>query len=438
VRSPELAKTTLAALPVIVATPLIGLGLWVLKPWSASSSRFSVSAAFAAVVPLLLLGFFALTRKRLPRAGAAAAVGTIPWVLVVAWCVVERLTTALVYADSGLRCGTGSAMLLILLGPIGLLVTFIGSVGMSAVATERAFDRVLRPASKIALALGAIALAFAAAKHGRPDADTYIDSLPVTATLAPGESIVIAGRAHLYASKELPTTRAPEQGGDELPPSPGPIGGRECVFEGVQDARQPATLYGTVNACPPIQVRVDPAGDLAIVLSSELRLESLLPASGPEWTPRVAFRTADAQAIDLKLALVSDRIAPPFGWRFGALVGTVTASVLLLLARSIRRRAAANDARAAHHRGDGWCDLPDSETPLRVPAAASLPIGPVMLHSSGDGAPTYREAGGPTFTSARVATIHTETDRAAALEAIALSASVLGVVPLLLARLWGI
>ncbi len=405
-----------ATVPVAVVTHVVAAALVIFAP--REPTRFSVATSFAVVVALVLLGFIALTRDRLPRAGVGAAVGATTWTATIGWFVLDRLQTPLVYAESGMRCGTGMMGLLVIVVPFVLVVAFAVNMALVFATTSRTFDRLVRGAALIATALATISLGFSAPRWQLPDPDTYLASLPDGIIAKPGANLRIAGHEIQYVATKVPSEH---------------LGGVACRLEG--NGRSHVVDHHIVpGECPTMKLRVDPRGDYAFVFASTP------DSSLPTWTPRLALRTSDLEAVDFRASLVADRLAAPLAWRDGALAPTTLALLLLFVGHCVRRFAAARPGRAAHHRGDGLCHLADAPDalPVRVAAAGSLPVGPVVLYGPARPKSAYRDGAGPTFTDARAGAPTRETDLAASLEAVALAAALLGATPLFVARLFGL
>jgi len=422
-RGPDVARTLTVAVPFALVLPFAALAASASGALS-SSPRWSIAATFAVLVTALLVGLVLATRTRLPRAGAAASAVALAVAPAIALSAHSSLDKPIVWGPpEHVGCGTGLMSLLALLAPVGLGVLFFAGLGLGIAFARRRSDGLLRIASAGGVVLALLAFGMAAVRVTRPDPDTYLATLTTAGALAVGETKTILGRDVRYEVAELPPTRPWP---DESPPQPN----QECRVTGLGEA----ISVGGFGPCPEVRFRVSPAGDFAV-------LETRWADPPGAFTPVRAFRLPGVEQAPITIADVKSQIAPPVGWTIGAGLGGGLGALLLLAARGARRRARSLAGVDATHRGDGWVDLADGET-IRVPAAAELPIGPVVLGDATERAPTYRETGTPTFAAARKGTLEelrgASTDLAASLEGVALAAASLGAAPLVVARFFGL
>jgi len=414
----DLSRTMLAALPVALLLPFVGVLTLVLRAvWT--SPRFSSSAAFAVLASLALFAFVELTRRRRPRAGVLAACHALAWAPFLAASAWSTIDEAIVSRPMR-GCGTGLMAFLMFIVPVCAVVLLVLGTAAGVVFVRRSTDRAIRTVAFGATGLALVAFAFAAVRMARPDPDTYLASLEPVAELQGDAHATILGREYRY-ERGTPSAPIPVrtfEGGNVLPPRV------DCTVLGLDE---PKVLYAPAGTCAPLRFRVDRGRDIVVVDS---------PPDAD--LGRFAFRPSTGETTAISPATVADHIAPPIGWTVGAGLGGLIAAACVLAARRLRRRAAAIDAREAKHAGGGVVELATGET-LRVDAAAGLPLGPVVLGNVGERLPTYRQMGTPTFGAAWPGTIAdlrgNLTDLAASFDAVAIAAATLGATPLLVARL---
>jgi hypothetical protein len=413
----ELSRTMLAALPVALLLPFVGALALIVR--GGTSPRVSSSALFAALASLTLLGFVAVTRVRRPRAGVLAACHTLAWAPFLAASAWQTVDEAIVSRPMR-GCGTGLMAFLMLVVPLGAIVLLVLGTAAGILFVRRTTDRALRSVAFGASGLALVAFAFAGARMARPDPDTYLASLQQVAEVHAGAGATIAGRVYRYDLGEpTPAIAQRTMEGGEVVPSRA-----DCVLTGLDE---PKPFYNPDDApCMKLRFRLDPGHDIGVV-----------DAPGMQWGPVLAFRPSTGETIAITPSSVADHIAPPIGWTIGAGLGGLIGAACVLAASRLRRRAAAVDAREGTHVGGAVVELATGET-LRVDRAEGLPLGPVVLGDVGERLPTYRQAGTPTFGSARAGTLDdlrgALTDLAASFDAIAIAAATLGATPLLVAR----
>jgi hypothetical protein len=325
--------------------------------------------------------------------------------------------------------------LMVLGFPLVGLVVVGGSLALTLAGARRAIDRAVRMTAGLGLGLGAILVILAWAKSGRQEPDTYLTSLPTVAVLDAGQGARLAGHDLRYERTLSPARR----------PWPDDVVELRCVIIGVVGASpimERAGLEADLEkeyetSCPRVRLLVDPRGDLAFVVSDDVRRAETLP--------RLSFRTVDASAIEISTSKIADRLAPPRGWRIGGAGAVACGGFLMLCFARLRRRAWSVIGREGYHRGGGLVELSSSEllVTVGVPAASGLPVGPVVISGKGVPATAYpRDRPTLSFHHARVGTLASLrmelSDRATSMSALALSALVLGLMPLLISRLYGI
>jgi hypothetical protein len=304
--------------------------------------------------------------------------------------------------------------------PVGGVVLVVLGLAAGLLLIRRSTDRALRTVASASTGLALVAFAFAAVRIARPDPDTYLASLAPAAELTAGASVQLGVRSYHY-DLGTPTDPVPVrtlEGGEVHPPE------AQCILTGLDE---PKTFYGVSGLCMKLRFRIDRGHDLGVVDAPDM-----------QYGPVLAFRPSTGESIAIFPSTVSDHLAPPIGWTVGAGLGALLGVACVLAARRVRRRAAAIDALEARHAGGGVVELETGET-LRVAAAAALPLGTVVLGNVGEQLPTYRQIGTRTFGAAWPGTLADLrgdlTDLAASLDAVAFVAAMLGVTPLLFARI---
>lgn len=414
----DLSRTVLWALPFLaVLVAAAGLAA-VLRAFS--PPRVSMSATFAVLASLALAGFVASTRRRRPRAGILAACHALAWaplLAVTAWSTIDEA----IVSSGALRCGNGTMGLFMFGTPITGGVVLIGGTVAGIGLAKRETDRFLRSVAFIATGLALVAFAFAAVRVRRPDPDTYLDSLAPAAVLEPGGRATVEGRELRYeqtVGKKNPSRSDGESG---LPYDPTRI---ECTLSGYDEQKPFSPISG---ACPTLRVRVDIGHDLAVVDNRDA-----------SYGRAVAFRTSTGAREAIAPKDIADHIAPPIGWTAGAGLGGLFGFGFLVAASRVRRRATAVVGHDGRHHGEGLVELASGET-VRVEAAAGLPLGDVVLREPTEKHASYRQMGARSFSSASAGTLEAlrarHEDLAACLSAAALAASLLGAMPLFVARI---
>lgn len=428
-RDGDIGRNVVTALPVALLLPVVGVVALVVRG-SVSTPRFSASALYAVFVALFLVVFLGLTHRRRPRAGVPAACHALAWTPFIAAAAAQAVDEGIV-RGSGVHCGTATLAFLMLAFPVGGMMLLVAGIGAGALIVRRGTDRALHVVAVSSTALALIAFAFALPRIGRPDPDTYLRSLEVGAKMHEGDVALVAGRTFTYARVPVPDVYPQERADStsgEATNGEAMLAGTQCELVGAAE-RMP---YFTGSApCPTLRILLDRPHDIAVVEAH---------FAGTDGTSVMAFRPSDGEAIGVPVQQVSDRLAPPIGWTLGAGFGGLAGLAFVLAASRARRRAAALDGIDARHAGGGFVELPNGEQ-LRVDAAASLPIGNVVLGGAERQMPTYRIMGVPTFAAAWPGTLAElrakSTDLAASLDAIAIATAALGATPLVIARILG-
>jgi hypothetical protein len=412
------------SVPVLLSVPLLAL--------LAASVRAVIGinatsiAAFVVLFAGALALLVALTWRSTPRAGACAAAGGLA-LTAVTFCAPSSSLREVLVEGTGLRCGCGNGLMgaLLLGGPVvvgGLLAL---SLSLSYLGLSRRGDSLLRWTSIGSVALALVALAFGAARAGRPEPARYVESLPIVSELTEGDRATVAGHELRYVGEATP------------PPSEV----RECRLEGVEGVSPwYAESPGSGGPrCSGVRLRFDAVSDVAVV---ETRYGD--DNDGEEewrWSQRGAFWASSGEAVEVRIVDVAASVAPPRGWLAAAAVGALAGAAFLLAARRARRRMTLQRGTDARHEGDGWVVLPD-ERRVHAAQVASLPLGPVVVFLGNEPVATYRAPGAPTIERAAPGSMalreRSAADLVASLEAAATSVALLGTMPLVAARLAGI
>lgn len=414
-------RSVASALPLSIGLPFLGMcAAFVVK---CSGGRASAAAAFAMMASLLLVVFVALTRRRAPRAGIVAATCATSWAGLLALGVGDKLRDPIVYGMYGMRCGTGWIAFYVIVFPILAAMTFgLGLVCGGALA-RRSADRFTRGLAFVAVTTAGLVLAFEIPRWGRPDTDTYVDSLTIDQTLLPEKKARIGDFALEYTRATATLSM-----GEADPRF------AECRLTGLAEPLSVRSTLLQSEACPPVRVRSDAAAGI-VVLEAPV---TCVKDSDDCWYPLTAVRTADGRELEVTPRLVSEHLAAPIGWRLGAAFGFVVAGVLLVVAERIRRRASPNGIEDALHHGEGRIEIAGRS--FLSPEAASLPTGPVILFGVAEREASYRDVGAPRWSRAEAGTSAQRSeailDIAASVNAVALAAAALGATPLVVARLF--
>ncbi len=346
--------------------------------WPGVAPRVSATALFGVLTSLLLIGAVALARRTLGgRLGAVACLATLGWLPVVFWVVLVARVP--IVESSGAARATDLPMAALVSGVLLTPLVWVSS-SLSAWARSSDADRVIRRGAWGSLAVVALAASLALIRVGRPDADTYVASLPVV----PASPVDFLQRG-----------------------APG------------LDYRWHAALPDVVT------VHRDVRLDLWIV--------------DDDFGERFAFVGAAGRARGLEDSDVAPFLAPPTGWTLGAVAGLAFQVLLIACARRAERRPADAMLEGTLQAGD-WVAIP-GRPPIHVPEMAGLAPGPVVLRLRDGAASTYRDTGASAVESWQAGTLEQARDaragRITTLYALALTSGLLSAAPLLLSGLGG-
>jgi hypothetical protein len=282
----------------------------------AGQTRTSFMAMFALAGSLVLVGYALRSRALAGRAGTVAALAIATWPLVL-FVVADGVLGAQLVTGPPYR----EASLLGFWGAIAYLSPFVvWALAPLVTEIERALGRAAHVAAPVAWAVALAMTAVALVRSGRPDPDTYVSRLPVTATLALGDAVELAGQRLVYGGV-APISRA--QAGHE----------RTCVLRsGAVDQLVMADRL----TCSGLEVVRDDVSDVWVLRTTD-----------PSKTALGALRGARLEHTGLHPRDVHRSLAPPVGWTHAAAGGLVVALVPLVAAARFRRRA--KEARAASH-----------------------------------------------------------------------------------------
>lgn len=390
----------------LVAMALVGLTL--LR--GEGSRWFSRAACFGAVTIVLTVAH-GLRRKVSPRLAAAASLSTLGWLPLI-FLLLGVFSDPIV--STHWRCGTGQ-MGVVFFAPIALVPMLVTSSVVAALTRFPAGDGILRAAAFVAVGGVLLATGVSLTRLDRPDADTYVASMPVVRTLGPGESFALAdGRVLTYA--EAPSPARLESSGGAAADS--------CSLVGIQGASYEARV-GEGPRCLPWTVRHDKQEDLWVIETPG--------------TP-FAFHGTDHESRDVMVRDVSQSISPPVGWTLGGVVGSLLGALFLVAGVALQRRRDTIDTIEATLEPDGWVKVPGMP-PVALSGAVAIMPGPVLLRVSGATAASYRATGSGTVSTWRVGTLaDARADlqaRAVRMYAFALTSALLVAAPLLLSGLGG-
>jgi hypothetical protein len=399
-------KGALVSVAAFAVAASIGLVLATLAPIP-FASRVSIAATFGALTALGLA--WLLWKKKLEGRAAAVAclapLGWLPVIVLMLGVMSEPIVT------SHVRCGTGQ-MGAIVIGPFIAAFTLLLSTLVATLARMRAVDVVVRALTIVVWGYVTVITGIAVSHIARPDPDTYLESLPGQ-TLALGDSILLTdGERLTYERKVVPRdpTAAPlgKDAGNER-------GEVLCTLDG------PTTFFARQEGCGRLTVQHDVPADIWFVRSE-----------GMHASQASAFRGRQPEQIDVYPRDVAASLAPPIGWTFGGVLGS-----LIGLACLLRARKRTFDGVEGRLERDGWVKV-DGAPPVHIPEAAGLAPGPIVvrLRKTDRGTTSYRDVDGANVLAWRAGTIE-ETllaldARRAALFGLGLTATVLCATPLLL------
>jgi hypothetical protein len=388
-----------AALPALLALPIAAV---IVAPLQGNDGLLSASGMFAVLVAIGLAATLALTWRKRPRAGAAAALGVVAWVVGIAILVGFSFDDPIV-SDRAVHCGTGLMGLLMILVPLLWAAFTSGSIALGAVGANRASDPFIRIAAPIAVVIAAAAFVHGVRGGARPSASAFVASLPPQADIRPGEATVIGEQSLRYA--ETKANDAPEP---------------TCLlYVGTQSAEY--------WKCPSLRLRFDAVSRLLFVTP--------LDGAGAEGLAG-AFAIETGVAVAVRPSMLAGRIAAPRAWVIDAAASALLAFLLLLVSTRVRRRIEGTEA---VHEGEGAIAI-DGVT-VHAPLAIDLPLGPVVVRRA-EVSPTYRTHAAPSIASVEAGTLASleaaEIDRVTSVRACAIAIALLGAAPLLVAWSHGI
>jgi hypothetical protein len=309
--------------------------------------------------------------------------------------------------------------------------------------------------ARASLGVSLVAVLLSATKIGAPPPSLYLRSLVPSVPIVNETSFRLGDADYRIATIPPATPHLNEYGARELPSCElvGPAGrlplGRLFASDKCLLGWNPES---SVFHHAPSAVYVDPRGDYAVVYQGEatgpyLNMQafvSLREANPPTLcdacgTYGLALRVSDGKHVHLDVHTLSDRLGPPWAMTVLAAAGLSAGALLFLFSVRARGRAGKILGRLATHEGGGRVLLDGAV--VQIPAAATLPIGPILLSS--ESAPTD---GGPfrqtTFTSAVAGEQPLQRlhwlERAGALELAAIAATIAAVTPLLAAHAAGL
>jgi hypothetical protein len=153
----------------------------------------------------------------------------------------------------------------------------------SRLLLHRGSDRIVRlAAAAIAVvALGTTVLSLS--RIGRPDADTYLSTFVPSSPLRLGEERELLGAKLHYMNEPMPPTVWPEE---PVAPDTAPQQW-SCQITGLDSPIHVATVGPGRTACPDVQVRLAPGGELATLEDAERAALGWLPLAalrpGARW-----------------------------------------------------------------------------------------------------------------------------------------------------------
>lgn len=344
----------------------------------ALAPRVPVAWLFAALAAAAAVGARGVARDAFgPRAlvfTSVASLSMLPAIAIGAMFACERVlvSSSSRRGDSDVLTG---ALSLVVLGVASLIVLPIAMLFASRHA--RALDAVLRGAAWIAIA-AAIALgAFCAVRTvGRPDADTYLASLPKVVELPPARDVprfeATNGRVHVQREPSAETDRCPFQ--LDIAPAPGGA----PIHEIVRSGEKPA--------CGRLAIRRDERHDFWIFTDED----------GARPQPVLAIAGSSNATETVVVRQVADSLSAPVGWIAQALAAAVVGGTLVFFARRrARPLRLLLGATAATHDGGGALRLADGSAAFHSSAQTLAPGPALVTFVPGDAAGGYRASATP-------------------------------------------
>ena len=362
----------------------------VLAGW-ASSSLGDSQSALAARMPVVwivaaVMGTVAYVTRLLARSAfgpralvftSIASLCALPAIALGAFYIAGRV----IVHSSSIRTGgeffTGIVMVFTL--GVAALVSLPIAV-LVAHKGVRALDAVLAWTAYAALAASLVLGLFAGARAiARPDADTYVASLPKLVELPPFRD------APSFEARSGPVRV--RRSDEPLAKSCGFI--LEIAAEG-NEPLQEIIRSGEQSACGRVAIRRDERHDLWIFTNED----------GARPLPIYAIAGRGFATTNVDASRVADALAAPVGWIGEALVAGIAGIVIIAIGR--RRTRGLRDllnARAATHDGGGMIRIGD-EPAFHCALAEPLPAGPVLVTSARvESSGAYRDAASPAITS---------------------------------------
>ncbi len=298
-----------------------------------------VPAASVAALCLLALKPVATRLMRwaeVPRAEVVATASLLATAPLLLFGALNAITTPIVEAPPScgldLRNGSGLLLGLVFLVPLGFI--FLGMSGLVSIVAfhreRRWLDAFLRGAGFVAMAASAILLVASFARRAKhPDADHYLSSLPVVATVPPvsGAPSEVHGTTSRYDTTigDYAIRRFCTASDCDAYLAPAGVGW--------PDGDRPKADALRVAAKASILLRRDANNDLLIAES--------LGASGS--TPRFAYKGPRLEPAGVRVFDVHASLSPPLGWCVGAAIGIL----LTLFCQKRRMNAPKKSSRLA-------------------------------------------------------------------------------------------
>lgn len=333
------------------------------------------------------------------------------------------------------RCGTGDIGFAMLAPIASFLFGATGALIACVVAGKerRGVDALIRGGRLVALALSLMLLGGGAIRAAnRPDPDHYLARLPQVGVLKPVSGDPIEVIPNAGEPPERGPTRVYEDRVANITVR------RECIQESCQiivlpadGAPRPAEQKWSgvsVSATATLTVYRDEKHDLWI------------------FDHHAAFRGPSHRLVDIYAGDVADGLAPPSGWMIGAAIGVVIAAGVGVKRRRLSRRFAAISAAVPGvHNKNGWITLDESLPSFRAAPDLGLEEGPVLIVTgAGAGAAggAYRADGSARgveiLAGEREGHLAVIRRQITSLDALAMSAQVLTVAPLVAAWVRGL
>lgn len=417
--SARAVPTRNAAWPIAIGLPLL-LVVGIVSAWRPPFERWSaIGFLVASGAVLAAASTLRAQTGQLPRSGFHALVFLVPSWLVAGTFVPIYLFTPAIYARSWESHSLDVAVVVLCLvgGACALVLTPIAALRLHERFVEaRRGDRVVRGAARVAVAVALVLSILALRVHARPAPDELLDRFATVAELHVDETVGIGDKPLLLHYRRQPD-----------PDRTTTI--ENCIVEGSTPTFE--TNVERAEACPVLGIVRDPHGVYGGIRDFPAPASSL-------------FRLADGAPVErLTIRSLPGWLGPPLGWTIALAIATAIALVLLALAELRRRRAAGASGTEGVHQGGGTITIPDVGT-LRVDEAIGMPAGPVVVAhvvrtETGD---DYRAGATIEMSGITPGTLESvrmqPLDAAFGLDCAALTAALLGVVPMLAAAAYGL